>query len=68
MGRAQWERLCLRPVLPPVAEQRWQLPSPVMVEGPKGRDALASATGLPPELVAVLMRRGLSNKTALKPC
>ena len=52
-------------LLPPVVEQRWQLPCPVPVHGPTGRDALATSTGLPPELVAVLMRRGLQSGAAL---
>ena len=53
------------PLLPPITEQRWQLPVSLAADGPKTAMELAQASGLPLELVTVLMRRGWTTAEAL---
>jgi single-stranded-DNA-specific exonuclease len=52
-------------VLPPIDEQRWQLPRPLHGLGSESPAALAGATGLQDELIAVLLRRGHSSAAAI---
>ncbi|MEB3173499.1 MAG: single-stranded-DNA-specific exonuclease RecJ [Cyanobacteriota bacterium] len=56
---------CPPPVLPPIDEQRWQLPQPLQALGVEQPAALAQASGLPEELIAVLLRRGHRSSGAI---
>jgi len=49
--------LCTRPLRSADEEERWLLP-PALPSDPFAADAAAAASGLPPELLAVLWRRG----------
>ena len=53
------------PLLPPITEQRWQLPVSLAADGPETGMELAQASALPLELVTVLMRRGWTTATSL---
>ncbi|MFZ9620304.1 MAG: single-stranded-DNA-specific exonuclease RecJ [Prochlorococcaceae cyanobacterium] len=53
-------------LLPPIEEQRWQLPQPLQALGPSNPAELARASGLPHALIAVLLRRGYSSAAAIK--
>jgi len=53
------------PLLPPIDEQRWQLPRPLQALGQERIAELAAATGLDPALIAVLLRRGHGTAAAI---
>ena len=53
-------------MLPPITEQRWQLPAALAADGPEQGLELARTSGLPLELVTVLMRRGVTTARALQ--
>jgi single-stranded-DNA-specific exonuclease len=55
---------CLLRLLPPIAEQRWQLPVPLPADDSSAAE-LAEASQLPAELVAVLWRRGYTSSAAI---
>ncbi|MEB3235526.1 MAG: single-stranded-DNA-specific exonuclease RecJ [Cyanobacteriota bacterium] len=52
-------------MLPPIDEQRWQLPVPLAALEAEPIEALAQASGLPSELIAVLVRRGHHSPAAM---
>ena len=60
------ERCCLCPLLPPIDEQRWQLPEPLTPHQRASLDQLAGRARLAPELVAVLLRRGCTSAAAIE--
>ena len=53
-------------MLPPIAEQRWQLPAPLPDGEGLSLHELAEAVGLVDALVAVLLRRGHDSATAIQ--
>ena len=63
-GRTMEPSGCER-LLPPIAEQRWQLPAGLPVSSPAALRDLGAAVGLDDELVAVLLRRGHSTPEAI---
>ena len=54
--RMKWR--CAALLLPPIAEQRWQLPQALPPLKPSQHTELIQGTGLPEELLTVLLRRG----------
>ena len=58
--------ICTGPLLPPIDEQRWQLPMPLADVGRQGIGELAAATGLCPALIAMLVRRGHGSVAAIE--
>jgi single-stranded-DNA-specific exonuclease len=52
-------------LLPPIAEQRWQLPAGLPVNSPAALRDLGDVVGLDDELVAVLLRRGHGTPEAI---
>jgi len=60
------DRCCRSPLLPPFDEQRWHLPEPLKQHREGSLDQLARRTRLPPELVAVLLRRGYTSAAAIE--
>ena len=52
-------------LLPPIAEQRWQLPAGLPIESAAALRDLGRTVGLDGELVAVLLRRGQTSPDAI---
>jgi len=52
-------------LLPPIAEQRWQLPASLSLPDPGTLQQLGRSVGLCDELVAVLLRRGHTSPAAI---